>query len=66
MIHPFTKLIGSDGERGIGLNAGKDYDERTMCVNDRIELYNWTRNRSYLESKLGVNHPVNLQVEAKT
>ena len=60
MIHPFTKLIGSDAERGLGLNAGKDYDETTMCVNGRIELYNWTQNRIYLESKLNNTHPVNV------
>ncbi len=51
-IHPLTKLMGSDAERGVGLNAGKGYDERTMCVNSRIELYNWTDDRSILECKI--------------
>lgn len=57
-IHPFTKLMGTDAERGVGLNAGKGYDETTMCVNNRIELYLWTGIRYHLESILSKEHPV--------
>ena len=50
-MHPF--IISSDGERGLGRS------KETMCLRDRIELYNWTLNEGYIQCDLSEQHPVN-------